>query len=187
MASAILLVGLVALGSLIMALTLSSSTQNAVVYLYNLINTSQNNSYPLEVNGHLAYLQQSILTVSQQVNLTSQDNLRRINNLTESDKNLLNRIVADEGRISNLTDYISRLNFTCTNTTIIYNMTNGSMDMPAPPVSGIVPQKPGTEWPVPTCRQALISKYGLGSYFDVVSCCELRTYGFADECCACYR
>jgi hypothetical protein len=41
--------------------------------------------------------------------------------------------------------------------------------------------------PTQSCRQALITKHQLGSLFDVVYCCESRAYGFADECCACYK
>ena len=112
MASGIMLVGLIALASLIMTMTLSSSTQNAIVYLYNLINNSHNDTFQLETNGHLAYLQQSILGVSQTCNITHQADIQTINTLKESNKNLQTLIFTMNKTIDNLTIYIMKLNDT---------------------------------------------------------------------------
>lgn len=177
LAVAVILVGLVALADLIMTLSVSSSTQNAIVFLYNLVQNQTNDTFQLEVNGHLAYLQQSILGVSQSYNTTRQADLQAINTLKESSANLKNRLDVEESRVlvaerklGNQTAYIDNLNLTCTNTTtVIYQNSTTQI-----PVQG-------------SCRNYLIDKYHLGPYFDVVSCCELRQVGYADECCACYR
>ncbi|QLJ52555.1 MAG: hypothetical protein Sv326_0454 [Candidatus Fermentimicrarchaeum limneticum] len=126
-----------------------------------------NDTYKQQVNSYLAYLATAQNTLSQQVNLTSEDSLQRINSLKEQDKNLQNQLDA-------LNKTLLDINCTGTNTTIIYNNT-----VQVPVQNTTIDSR--------TCRQKLLDLHGLGPYFDVVACCELRQVGYADECCTCYR
>lgn len=176
LAAAIGIVLLFSIADMLMLLSYSSQATAFMAYLNQKIdsaNHSENETYKAQVAGYLAYLNSQINALSQQVNLTSQDSLRAINNLTKTNENLLNRVVADEGRIANLTAYIASLNLTdATAPQIVY--VNRTVTVEAP-----VDNR--------TCRQKIIDEHGLGPLFDIVYCCESRTYGFADECCACYR
>jgi hypothetical protein len=167
LAAGIILVGLIAVADLVMVLSYGSTTQQAITILYSAISRSNNDSFKQEVNGHLAYLQQSILGVSQSCNISSRDNLQEINTLKD-ERSIYNQ------SIINLTLYIKTLNCTGTNTTIIYNNT-----VQVPVLINTTDNR--------TCREKLLNLHGLGPYFDLVYCCESRQYGFSDECCACYR
>lgn len=182
LAVGIIFVGLIAAAGIVMVLSVQSSTQTAVVFLYSAINQS-NDTFKQDTNGHLLFLQNSIYGVSQSCNSSSQDSLRRINNLTESNANLKtlldageSRIDADEKKLDNLTAYIGSLNLNCTNTTttVYVNQT-----IPAPVQNQTAPI---------SCRQKIMNEHGLGPLLDLVACCyNSPPVGYSQECCACFQ
>lgn len=143
--------------------------------LSNIINNT-NDTYRQDIVAYLTYLTSTQTTLSHQVNLTSEDSLRRITALEEQIGILSNQLTIYNHTLENLTKYITTMPLNNTYVTVVYNAANATNKT----------EEPVTLAPV-SCRQALMDKYGLGSYFDVVYCCESRTTGYADECCSCYR
>lgn len=177
LAVAIFIVLLFSMADMLMLLSYSGQTTAFLAYLnqkVDSINHSDNETYKAQVAEYLMYLTRNQTALSQQVNLTSQDSLRAINNLTKEDENLLNRVVADEDRIANLTTYIASLNLTDTPTPqIVY--VNRTITVEAPVDSR-------------SCRQKIIDEHGLGPLLDIVACCyNTPPVGYSQECCNCYN
>jgi hypothetical protein len=177
----------------------TNQTENKFSILASMIE-QYNSSMDLVISQGRNITHQYLLTennisaLSRQLNITSQNTIQQMNSLKESNTNLQNQIAADdrkfdnlnaslqnqlaadERKLDNLTAYVNRINLTCTckNTTTIVYLNQSS---PAQNQTASI-----------SCRQALMNKYGLGSEFDVVTCCNRNPpVGYWQECCACYQ
>lgn len=188
LAVAIFIVLLFSIADMMLLLSYSGQTTAFLTFLnqkIDTINHSDNETYKEQVAGYLAYLDSRINSTSQQASIASQDSLQEINTLKKSNENLQTMIFKMNKTIDNLTIYIIKMNDTyqalgmrtANNTTEYYIN------------STYVPEENINVTPVDnrTCKQKIIDLHGLGPMFDIVYCCESRAYGFADECCACYR
>ena len=181
LAAAIFVVLLFSMADMLMLLSYSGQTTAYLLFLNQKADMMgqayPNDTYKVQVAGYLAYLDTRINTTSQSYNIALQDSLQEINTLKELNK-IMNKT------IGNLTIYIIKLNETyqalgmrtADNVTEYYI---NNTYVPEKNVTQVIEQL--------SCRQKLINEHGLGPMFDVVYCCESRAYGFADECCACYR
>jgi hypothetical protein len=188
MAAGLIVVLLFSIADMLMLLSYSGQTTTFLMFLNqktDMINHSDNETYKAQVAGYLAYLDNRINFTSQQANTASEGCLSRVKSLEESNKNLQNSVILMNRTIDNLTIYIMKINDTyqALGMRTANNITEYYLN------NTYVPEEKINVTPVDnrTCKQKIIDLHGLGPMFDIVYCCESRAYGFADECCACYR